>query len=111
MLHSPFVDDTWAQGVNTARCDLGADHVEPAPGHECKCGLHAWYCPRLGYASPDLVGGAVALWARSSCTRPACARNTPPSSRSRCRFSGPSSATGSSRWPMRSRSSRSHRAH
>jgi hypothetical protein len=34
------------------------------PGHHCDCGLHAWYrpCPRLGYAVPDLVGGAVALW-------------------------------------------------
>lgn len=64
MLCSPFVDYTWAQGANTARCARAADHAEPAPGHDCTCGLHAWYrpCPRLGYASRDLVGGAVALW-------------------------------------------------
>jgi hypothetical protein len=63
-LWSPFKDYAWRRGVNAARCTLGAGHAEPAPGHECACGLHAWYrpCPRLGYATPDLVAGAVALW-------------------------------------------------
>ena len=63
-LRSPFVEFEWTRGVNTARCDVGAGHADCAPGHGCVCGLHAWYrpCPRLGYASPDLVGGAVALW-------------------------------------------------
>lgn len=61
-LCSPFVAYAWERGVNTARCD--ADHDDEPPGHACACGLHAWYrpCPRLGYAIPDLVGGAVVLW-------------------------------------------------
>jgi hypothetical protein len=64
VLCSPFKDYAWGRGVNAARCANGAGHAEPAPGHDCECGLHAWYrpCPRLGYATPDLVGGAVALW-------------------------------------------------
>ena len=64
LLCSPFKDYTWGRGINAARCTLGASHSDPAPGHECTCGLHAWYrpCPRLGYATPDLVAGAVALW-------------------------------------------------
>ena len=63
-LRAVFVDYVWGRGVNTARCDIGADHVEPPPGHGCVCGLHAWYrpCPRLGYAAPDLVAGAVVVW-------------------------------------------------
>jgi hypothetical protein len=63
-LHSAFVEYEWRRGVNTARCDVGVGHPDRAPGHGCVCGLHAWYrpCPRLGYATPDLVGGAVALW-------------------------------------------------
>jgi hypothetical protein len=63
-LWSPFAAYRWVRGVNTARCGRDADHPELPPGHECTCGLHAWYrpCPRLGYATPDLVGGAVALW-------------------------------------------------
>lgn len=62
-LWSPFVAHRWVPGVNTAHCER-AGHPDPAPGHDCQCGLHAWYrpCPRLGYAAPDLVGGAVALW-------------------------------------------------
>ena len=63
-LRSPFVDYEWVRGVNTARCDLGAPHAERAPGRTCVCGLHAWYrpCPRLGYATPDLVAGVVVMW-------------------------------------------------
>jgi hypothetical protein len=63
-LWSPFVDFRWARGVNTARCGTGAGHSDPPPGHGCVCGIHAWYrpAPRLGYATPDLIGGAVALW-------------------------------------------------
>jgi hypothetical protein len=63
-LCSPFKDYAWSRGVNAARCTLGTAHADPAPGHDCDCGVHAWYrpCPRLGYAGPDLVGGAVALW-------------------------------------------------
>jgi hypothetical protein len=61
-LHSPFAEYEWTRGVNTARCHVG--HTDGAPGRGCVCGLHAWYrpCPRLGYATPDLVGGAVMLW-------------------------------------------------
>ena len=64
VLHSAFVEYAWSRGINTARCEIDVSHADPAPGHECVCGLHAWYrpCPRLGYATPDLVGGAVALW-------------------------------------------------
>jgi hypothetical protein len=63
-LWSPFSNYRWTRGVNTARCGLDAGHPDVAPGHTCTCGLHAWYrpCPRLGYAAPDLIGGAVALW-------------------------------------------------
>jgi hypothetical protein len=63
-LLSPFVDFAWRRGVNTAGCAVAVDHPDPPPGHGCACGLHAWYrpCPRLGYATPDLVAGAVALW-------------------------------------------------
>jgi hypothetical protein len=63
-LLSPFADFAWRRGVNTARCHVAGHHPDPPPGHGCTCGLHAWYrpCPRLGYATPDLVGGAVALW-------------------------------------------------
>jgi hypothetical protein len=63
-LWSPFLSYQWARGVNTADCQLGAGHPDPAPAHGCACGLHAWYrpCPRLGYATHDLIGGAIALW-------------------------------------------------
>jgi hypothetical protein len=63
-LWSPFADYEWARGVNVAGCGRTPGHGDPAPAHDCACGLHAWYrpCPRLGYATPDLVGGAVAMW-------------------------------------------------
>jgi hypothetical protein len=64
VLCSPFMNHRWARGVNAARCVLDAGHPDPPPGHGCVCGIHAWYrpCPRLGYATRGLVGGAVALW-------------------------------------------------
>jgi hypothetical protein len=63
-LWSPFGEHRWTRGVNTARCALGAGHLDRPPGRTCTCGLHAWYrpCPRLGYATADLVGGAVTVW-------------------------------------------------
>jgi hypothetical protein len=63
-LFSPFIEYRWTRGVNSARCTMAAGHADSAPGHDCVCGLHAWYrpAPRLGYATPDLIGGAVALW-------------------------------------------------
>jgi hypothetical protein len=63
-LWSPFASHRWIRGVNSARCTLEPGHADDPPGHACTCGLHAWYrpCPRLGYATPDLIGGAVALW-------------------------------------------------
>jgi hypothetical protein len=65
-LRSLYADDPWRRGVNEARCLVdGGAHPEPAPGHGCTCGIHAWYrpCPRLGSAATrDLVAGAVALW-------------------------------------------------
>jgi hypothetical protein len=63
-LWSPFVAYMWARGVNVADCASADGHLDPAPAHDCACGLHAWYrpCPRLGYATPDHIGGAVAMW-------------------------------------------------
>ena len=63
-LWSPFVEYMWGRGVNVADCASAGGHFDPAPAHDCACGLHAWYrpCPRLGYATPDLIGGAVAMW-------------------------------------------------
>jgi hypothetical protein len=63
-LCSPFVAFRWERGMNTARCAVDPGHLDPPPAHDCACGIHAWYrpCPRLGYATPDLIGGAVALW-------------------------------------------------
>jgi hypothetical protein len=63
-LWSPYLAHRWERGLNTARCACDARHPDPPPGHACACGLHAWYrpCPRLGYATPGLVGGAVAMW-------------------------------------------------
>jgi hypothetical protein len=65
-LWSAYSDDRWQRGVNAARCHaVGAGHAEGAPGHECSCGIHAWYrpCPQLAApATSSLVSGAVALW-------------------------------------------------
>jgi hypothetical protein len=58
-------DDRWQRGVQTARCTNGSGHAEPAPKHDCTCGLYAWYAPTprtASAATKDLVGGAVALW-------------------------------------------------
>jgi hypothetical protein len=64
-LWSPYSDNRWRRGVNTAACRTHGDHPEPPPGHACTCGFHAWYrpCPRLASpATSPLVAGAVALW-------------------------------------------------
>jgi hypothetical protein len=64
-LWSAYMDDRWVRGVNTAACRADRRHAEPAPGHDCTCGIHAWYrpCPRLASpATSPLVAGAVALW-------------------------------------------------
>jgi len=63
-LTSPFHDYAWEKGVNTALCARRPGHLEHAPAHSCGCGLHAWYrpAPRLGHATPALVGGAIAMW-------------------------------------------------
>jgi len=65
-LWSPYVDERWDRGVHTAVCQSERDaHPEPAPGHDCTCGVHAWYepCPTLSWAATrHLVAGAVALW-------------------------------------------------
>jgi hypothetical protein len=65
-LWSPYTPEPWRRGVKTAVCRAAAaPHSGPAPGHDCTCGIHAWYrpCPRLASPSTsDLVAGAVALW-------------------------------------------------
>jgi hypothetical protein len=65
-LWSPYVEERWERGVHEAVCraDRG-DHTEPAPAHDCSCGIHAWYepCPTLSWAATrHLVAGAIALW-------------------------------------------------
>ena len=60
-----FADRPWKRGVQTAVCPaLHALHDDPPPGHDCTCGIHAWYrtCPLLGSAFTELVAGAVAMW-------------------------------------------------
>jgi hypothetical protein len=65
-LYSPYVEERWERGVHAAVCRAErADHAEPAPAHDCSCGIHAWYepCPTLSWAATrHLVAGAVALW-------------------------------------------------
>jgi hypothetical protein len=65
-LWSPYVEERWDRGVHGAVCRADrAQHTEPAPAHDCSCGIHAWYepCPTLSWAATrHLVAGAVALW-------------------------------------------------
>jgi hypothetical protein len=65
-LWSPYVEERWDRGVHTAVCRAERrDHAEPAPAHDCSCGIHAWYepCPTLSWAATrHLVAGAIALW-------------------------------------------------
>jgi hypothetical protein len=65
-LWSPYLEERWGRGVHTATCRAdGVHHPDPAPGHDCTCGIHAWYqpCPMLSWAATrNLVAGAVALW-------------------------------------------------
>jgi hypothetical protein len=59
--------DRWTAEPMTATCTAGADHDEPSPVHGCSCGFYARYTPvprTASAATPDLVGGAVALWGR-----------------------------------------------
>jgi hypothetical protein len=54
--------ERWGRGVHTAHC---VAHAHAAPANGCTCGIYAWYSPTPRGASamtPDLVGGAVALW-------------------------------------------------
>ncbi len=54
--------ERWHRGVHTANCP---EHAHQAPANGCTCGIYAWYSPTPRGASaltPDLVGGAVALW-------------------------------------------------
>jgi hypothetical protein len=54
--------ERWHRGVHTAHCPA---HAHEAPANGCTCGIYAWYSPTPRGASaltPDLVGGAVALW-------------------------------------------------
>jgi hypothetical protein len=65
-LWSPYVEDRWTRGVHTAVCRAQAPvHDDAAPGHDCSCGIYAWYepCVILSWAATrHLVAGAVALW-------------------------------------------------
>lgn len=44
-LRSWVADHAWRPGVNEARC-LSRRHADPAPGHDCRCGLWALGDPR-----------------------------------------------------------------
>src|SRR4051794_32149900 len=65
-LWSPYLEERWGRGVHTAVCRAARGaHAEPAPAHDCTCGIHAWYQapPMLSWAATrNLVAGAVALW-------------------------------------------------
>ena len=61
-LWSVRATERWRRGVHTARC---LTHGHDAPANGCTCGIYARYSPTPRGASaltPDLVGGAVALW-------------------------------------------------
>jgi hypothetical protein len=61
-LWSLRADERWLRGAHTAHCPV---HAHTAPANGCTCGIYAWYAPTPRGASaltPDLVGGAVALW-------------------------------------------------
>ena len=65
MLWPLYATGPWRRGVQTAVCPAEHPrHPEPAPGHDCTCGIHAWYrpCPMLGSAFTELVAGAVVMW-------------------------------------------------
>jgi hypothetical protein len=65
-LCSPYIAERWKRGVHTAVCRAeDAAHDDAVPGHDCTCGIYAWYepCLILGWAATrHLVAGAVALW-------------------------------------------------
>jgi hypothetical protein len=66
-LWSLRAEDRWERGVQTAHCLSEGAHDGPAPNHNCTCGFYAWYAPpprTASTATPDLLGGAVALWGR-----------------------------------------------
>ncbi|HEX3690928.1 MAG TPA: hypothetical protein VHV28_14605 [Solirubrobacteraceae bacterium] len=61
-LWSVRATERWRRGVHTAHC---LTHAHDAPATDCTCGIYALYSPPPRGASaltPDLVGGAVALW-------------------------------------------------
>ena len=61
-LWSVRATERWRRGVHSAQC---LTHAHDAPAKGCTCGIYAWYAPTPRGASaltPDLVGGAVALW-------------------------------------------------
>ena len=64
-LWSAYVDERWRRGVHTGVCLAGAAHRDAVPGHDCTCGIYAWYgrCRTLSWAATShLVAGAVSLW-------------------------------------------------
>jgi len=65
-LASMYDGSYWWEGGMTACCDRGHRAGE-VPAKECSCGVYAYYdpCPRTASAAtPDLIGGAVAVWGR-----------------------------------------------
>lgn len=55
-------DEPWADGANTARCQLGHGHRSPAPG--CRCGFYAYGHPAWTTAQPPAraVLAVCAFW-------------------------------------------------
>ncbi len=66
-LWSVLAPHRWTPGPDTATCMAPNRHEEPVPAKHCTCGFYARYTPPARTASlttPDLVGGAMALWGR-----------------------------------------------
>jgi hypothetical protein len=66
-LLSPSTDEWWPPGTELAARCLRGTHGEPAPAHDCDCGIYAyyaaytsatWYATRPG----DSIPGAVLAW-------------------------------------------------
>jgi hypothetical protein len=68
-LLSPSTDEWWPPGTELAARCLRGTHLEPAPAHDCDCGIYAYYeayTSATWYATrpADSIPGAVLAWGR-----------------------------------------------
>jgi hypothetical protein len=63
-LYSPLRQVVWDDAVMHASCQSCAHDRDQIPGHECACGIYAYYeqVPRSASATHNLVAGTVVLW-------------------------------------------------